>query len=118
MLRGLGTGGGQAPLELRFYRVKIFKIGKISFFVLLGPPLGKNRSQAPVHYVISAVCSIFFRYFECNIKGEQSEHLCVDGYVYDEKFQNCDYPSKVDCGQRTELRKLMYYLLSTILTYL
>ena len=51
MPRGLGTGGAggaRAPLELRFYRVKIFKIGKISFFVLLGPPLGKNRSQAPV----------------------------------------------------------------------
>merc|ERR1719433_2165188 len=44
------------------------------------------------------------KYFECNIKGEQSEHLCVDGYVYDEKSQNCDYPSKVDCGQRTELQ--------------
>ena len=49
MFRGLGTGGAgpRPPLGLRFYRVKIFKIGKISFFVLLGPPLGKNRSQAP-----------------------------------------------------------------------
>ena len=37
------------PLELRFYRVKIFKIGKISFFLLFGPPLGKNRSQALVY---------------------------------------------------------------------
>ena len=43
-----GTRGAAAhPLELRFYRVKIFKVGKISFFVLVGPPLGKNRSQAP-----------------------------------------------------------------------
>ena len=42
-----GPGGPGPPLEIRFYRVKIFKIGKISFFVLLGPPLGKNRSQAP-----------------------------------------------------------------------
>ena len=41
MARGLGTGGAggaRAPLELRFNRVKIFKIGKISFFVLLGLP--------------------------------------------------------------------------------
>ena len=44
-----GPGGPGPPLELRFYRVKIFKIGKISFFVLLGPPLGKNRSQAPAY---------------------------------------------------------------------
>ena len=55
MTRGLGTGGAggaRAPLELRFYRVKILKIGKISFFVLLGPPLGKNRSQAPAQVCI------------------------------------------------------------------
>ena len=45
------------------------------------------------------------KYYECNIKGEESEHLCIDGYVYDVKQQNCDYPSKVDCGSRTELRK-------------
>ena len=44
-----GPGGPGPPLELRFYRVKIFKIGEISFFVLLGPPLGKNRSQAPAY---------------------------------------------------------------------
>ena len=31
----------------RFYRVKIFKMGKISFFLLFGPPLRKNRSQGP-----------------------------------------------------------------------
>ena len=44
-----GPGGAGPPLELRFYRVKIFKIGKISFFLLFGPPLGKNRSQGPVN---------------------------------------------------------------------
>ena len=42
-----GPGGAGPPLELRFYRVKIFKIGKISFFLLFGPPLGKHRSQGP-----------------------------------------------------------------------
>ena len=41
--------GGRAPLELRFYRVKIFKMGKISFFLLFGPPLRKNRSQGPAY---------------------------------------------------------------------
>ena len=30
-------------------RIKIFKMGEISFFVLLGPSLGKNRSQAPAY---------------------------------------------------------------------
>ena len=46
-----------------------------------------------------------YRYYECNIKGEESEHLCPDGLVYDEKSQNCDYPSKVDCGSRKDLRE-------------
>ena len=45
------------------------------------------------------------RYYECNIKGEQKELLCPDGLVYDEKQQNCDYPSKVVCGNRTKLRR-------------
>ena len=47
IIRALGTGEGQAPLEFRFYRVKFFKMGKISFFILFGPPLRKNRSQGP-----------------------------------------------------------------------
>ena len=39
---------GPGALELRFYRVKIFKMGKISFSILVGSPLlGKNHSQAP-----------------------------------------------------------------------
>ena len=44
-----GPGGPGPPLKLRFYRVKIFKMRKISFFILVGPPLGKNRSQGPVY---------------------------------------------------------------------
>ena len=39
--------GGPGPLELGIYRVKFLKIHKISFFLLLGPPLGKNRSSTP-----------------------------------------------------------------------
>ena len=37
IIRALGTGEGQAPLEFRFYRVKFFKMGKISSFVSVGP---------------------------------------------------------------------------------
>ena len=41
IIRHLGPGGSRGarpPLELRFYRVKIFKVDKISFVVLVGPP--------------------------------------------------------------------------------
>ena len=44
-----GAGGPGPPQKLRFYRVKIFKMRKISFSILVGPPLGKNRSQGPVN---------------------------------------------------------------------
>ena len=44
-----GPGGPGPPLELGIYRVKFLKIHKISFFLLLGPPLGKNRSSTPAH---------------------------------------------------------------------
>ena len=40
---------GGPPLELGIYRVQFLKIRKISFFLLIGPPLGKTRSPAPVH---------------------------------------------------------------------
>ena len=52
MVRGVGPGGPGGPgppLESRIYSVKILKIGKISFSLLVGPPLGKIRSLAPVH---------------------------------------------------------------------
>ena len=42
-----GPGGPRPPLESRIYSVKILKIGKISFSLLVGPPLGKIRSLAP-----------------------------------------------------------------------
>ena len=42
-----GPGGAGPPLESRIYRVKFLKIIKISFFLLVGPPLSKNRSLAP-----------------------------------------------------------------------
>ena len=41
-----GAGGARAPLELRFYRVKIFKMGKISFFYYSGPPYVKIVPRA------------------------------------------------------------------------
>ena len=37
------------PLEFGFYIVKNFKMDKILFSLLFGAPLGKNRSQGPVH---------------------------------------------------------------------
>jgi hypothetical protein len=48
---------------------------------------------------------------ECNIKGEESVHLCPDGLVFDIYTQNCDYPAKVDCTLRPELRKHILILL-------
>ena len=44
-----GPGGPGPPLESRIYSVKILKIGKISFSLLVGPPLGKIRSLAPAY---------------------------------------------------------------------
>ena len=44
-----GPGTREGPLDSMIYRVKILKIGKISFFLLTRAPLGKNRSQAPAH---------------------------------------------------------------------
>ena len=40
-----GPGNRGPLLKLRFYRVNIFKMGKISFFVLVPLPLGNNLSQ-------------------------------------------------------------------------
>ena len=47
----------------------------------------------------------FTRYYECNIKGEEKEKLCIDGYMYDINAQHCDYPSKVNCTGRPKQRK-------------
>ncbi|XP_059098334.1 putative uncharacterized protein DDB_G0274435 [Tigriopus californicus] len=45
------------------------------------------------------------KYYECNIKGEEKEELCPDGFAFDIKSENCDYPTKVNCTGRPELRK-------------
>lgn len=45
------------------------------------------------------------KYYECNIKGEQKEKLCIDGYMYDIHAQHCDYPSKVNCTGRPNLQE-------------
>ena len=48
--RGRGPRGARRPgpsLELGIYRVNFLKISKISFFLLIGPPLGKNHSSVP-----------------------------------------------------------------------
>ena len=60
-VQGPGTRGGRGgtcPLESRIYRVKFLKIGKISIFLLAGPPLGKNRSHAPVNETPSSEESV------------------------------------------------------------
>ena len=43
-----GPGGHGPPLKLEIYLVKFLEKEKFSFFLLLGPPLEKNRSLAPV----------------------------------------------------------------------
>jgi len=53
------------------------------------------------------VSNLLHRYVECNIKGEETVKLCPDGLVFDIYTQNCDYPAKVDCSLRPELRKII-----------
>jgi Chitin binding Peritrophin-A domain len=48
------------------------------------------------------------KYYECR-DGIAKERLCPDGLVFDtaiRKVNKCDQPFNVDCGDRTELRKL------------
>ena len=45
----MGRGPRGPPLKLAIYLVKFLEKLKISIFLLLGPPLEKNRSWAPVH---------------------------------------------------------------------
>jgi len=45
------------------------------------------------------------KYYECNIKGEETGKLCPDGYVFDINAQHCDYPSKVNCTGRPKLQE-------------
>ena len=46
-----------------------------------------------------------------NIKGEESVHLCPDGLVFDIKSERCDYPAKVDCTGRPQLRKSKFSII-------
>ena len=50
------------------------------------------------------------RYYECNIKGEEKMKLCDDGLVYDIASQHCDYPAKVNCTGRPDLRESIDFL--------
>lgn len=44
-----GSGGVGPPLEFEIYLVKFLKNCKKKGFFSIGPPLGKNRSSAPVN---------------------------------------------------------------------
>ena len=45
-----GSGGVGPPLEFEIYLVNFLKNREKKGFFSIGPPLGKNRSSAPVHY--------------------------------------------------------------------
>lgn len=48
------------------------------------------------------------KFYECS-DGVATTKLCPDGLVFDptiRKINKCDQPFNVDCGDRTELRKL------------
>lgn len=50
------------------------------------------------------------KYYECH-SGVVKEKLCADGLVFDEnikRINKCDQPFNVDCGDRTELRKMFF----------
>ena len=44
-----GSGGVGPPLEFEIYLVNFLKNRKKKGFFSIGPPLGKNRSSAPVY---------------------------------------------------------------------
>ncbi len=46
------------------------------------------------------------KFEECNIKGEKKVLLCPDGLVFDVKSEHCDYPAKVNCTGRPDMRKI------------
>eukprot|EP00096_Caligus_rogercresseyi_P003969 TRINITY_DN1802_c0_g1_i1.p1 TRINITY_DN1802_c0_g1~~TRINITY_DN1802_c0_g1_i1.p1 ORF type:complete len:336 (-),score=78.98 TRINITY_DN1802_c0_g1_i1:194-1201(-) len=54
------------------------------------------------YYPDEAQCD---KYYECNIKGEVKEKLCLDGLMFDLKQERCDYPAKVDCEERKKLQE-------------
>jgi len=45
------------------------------------------------------------KYWECSIRGQLTEKLCKDGLVYDVPGKSCNYPERVECGERTELQE-------------
>jgi len=42
------------------------------------------------------------KYHECTKDGKVHERSCRDGYDFSEPIEQCDFPFKVQCGQRTE----------------
>ena len=53
------------------------------------------------------------KYYDC-FDGIPEERLCPDGLVFDpfsRKREPCDHYFNVDCGDRLDLRKYLFYML-------
>ena len=58
-----GSGGVGPPLEFEIYLVNFLKNRKKKGFFSIGPPLGKNRSSAPVYvHIAYYYMTAFFRF--------------------------------------------------------
>jgi len=44
-------------------------------------------------------------YYECSTKGVLTEKLCEDGLVYDVPGHSCNFPARVECGERLDLQE-------------
>ena len=56
-------------------------------------------------YFLDSYSENSWKHVVSSIIGEEKELLCPDGFMFEENQQGCDYPSKVNCGNRTILRR-------------
>ena len=64
-----------------------------------------------LYYTYLYLLYLYPRYLECNIKGQLRPHLCPDGFMFDISLEKCDYPVKVNCSTRPQLRKYTLFIL-------
>ena len=50
------------------------------------------------------------KFYKCE-NGKSSVELCPDGLVYEPDGRGCFIPQRVDCGRRTNLRKIIKEIL-------